>query len=108
MKASLLQQENLDVYIDFSSILLFILGIIYLVLLPGYLILVGLKVRDLDVIETLVTSFGIGVGVLTAISVALSLTGSVGLTASTLVPANAAVLVALCLALVYVRHKRGT
>jgi len=96
------------VYIDFSSILLFILGIIYLVLLPGYLILVGLKVRDLDVIETLVTSFGIGVGVLTAISVALSLTGSLGLTASTLVPANAAVLVVLCLALVYVRHKRGT
>jgi len=95
------------VYIDVSSIFLFILGIIYLVLLPGYLILVGLKVRDLDVIETLATSFGIGVGVLTAISVALSLTGSVGLTVSTLVPANAAVLVALCLGLVYVRHKRG-
>ena len=93
-------------YIGFSSILLFILGIIYLVLLPGYLILVGLKVRDLDVIETLATSFGIGVGVLTAISVGLSLTSSVGLTASTLVAANAAVLVALCLALAYVRHKR--
>ena len=94
-------------YIGFSSILLFILGIIYLVLLPGYLILVGLKVGDLDVIETLATSFGIGVGVLTAISVALSLTGSVGLTASTLVLANAAVLVALCLALAYSRRKRG-
>jgi uncharacterized membrane protein len=102
-----LQQENLDVYISLSSIALFILGTIYLVLLPGYLILVGLKVRELDVIETLATSFGIGVGVLTAISVALSLTGSVGLTASTLVSANAAVLVALCSALVYVRHKRG-
>jgi uncharacterized membrane protein len=101
------QQENLDVYIDFSSILLFILGIIYLVLLPGYLILVGLNVRDLDVIETLATSFGAGVGVLTAISVALSLTGSVGLTASSLVSANAAVLVALCSALVYKRHKRA-
>lgn len=102
-----MQQENLDVYIDFSSILLFILGIIYLVLLPGYLILVGLNVRDLDVIETLATSFGAGVGVLTAISVALSLTGSVGLTASSLVSANAAVLVALCSALVYKRHKRA-
>jgi uncharacterized membrane protein len=101
------QQENLDVYIDFSSILLFILGIIYLVLLPGYLILVGLNVRDLDVIETLATSFGTGVGVLTAISVALSLTGSVGLTTSSLVSANAAVLVALCSALVYKRHKRA-
>jgi len=95
------------VYIDFSSILLFILGIIYLVLLPGYLILVGLKVRDLDVIETLAASFGTGVGVLTAISVALSLTGSVGLTALTLMGTNAAVLVALCSALVYVRHKHG-
>ena len=93
-------------YIGFSSILLFVLGIIYLVFLPGYLILIGLKVRDLDVIETLTASFGIGVGVLTAISVALSLTGSVGLTASSLVLANAAVLVALCSALVYVRHKR--
>jgi hypothetical protein len=93
------------VYIDFSSILVFILGIIYLVLLPGYLILVGLKVRDLDVIE-MATSFGTGVGVLTAISVALSLTGSVGLTASSLVSANAAVLVALCSVLVYMRRKR--
>ena len=93
-------------YIDFSSILVFILGIIYLVLLPGYLILVGLKVRDLDVIETLATSFGTGVGVLTAISVALSLTGSVGLTASSLVSANAAVLVVLCSVLVYMRHER--
>ncbi len=93
-------------YIDFSSILVFILGIIYLVLLPGYLILVGLKVRDLDVIETLATSFGTGVGVLTAISVALSLTGSVGLTASSLVSANAAVLVALCSVLGYMRRKR--
>jgi len=94
------------VYISLSSILLFVLGIIYLVLLPGYLILVGLRVRDLDVIETLAASFGTGVGVLTAISVALSLTGSVGLTASSLVSVNAAVLAVLCFALVYIRHKR--
>ena len=93
-------------YIAFSSILLFIFGIIYLILLPGYLILIGLKVRGLDVIETLAISFGTGVGVLTAISVALSLTGSVGLTVSSLVAANAAVLVGLCSALVYMRHKR--
>ena len=93
-------------YISLSSILLFVLGIIYLVLLPGYLILVGLRVRDLDVIETLAASFGTGVGVLTAISVALSLTGSVGLTASSLVSVNAAVLAVLCFALVYIRHKR--
>ena len=92
-------------YISFSSILLFILGIIYLVLLPGYLILVGLELPDLDAIETLAISFGIGVGVLTAISVPLSLTGSIGLTASTLVLANAAVLVALSSALIYARHQ---
>ena len=94
-------------YISFSSLLLFILGIIYLVLLPGYLILVGLKVPDLDAIETLAISFGIGVGVLTAISVPLSLTGSIGLTASTLVLANAAVLVALSSALIYAGHQRA-
>jgi glycosyltransferase involved in cell wall biosynthesis len=48
-----------------------------MVLPPGYVILVGLKVRDLDLIEMLATSFGIWVGTLTAISVALNLTGSV-------------------------------
>ena len=92
-------------YISFSSILLFILGVIYLILLPGHLILVGLNVRDLDVIETLTASFGIGVGVLTAISVSLSLSGSIGLTTSSLVLTNAAVLAALCCALVYLRRK---
>ena len=48
-----------------------------IVLLEGYLILVGLKLRDLDLIEGLTTSSGTGVGILITISVALSLTGSV-------------------------------
>lgn len=93
-------------YVSVASILLFVLGIIYLILLPGYLVLVGLNVHGLGIIETVTAAFGIGVGVLTAISVSLSLSGSVGLTASSLVLSNAAVLVALCCALVYTRHKR--
>jgi uncharacterized membrane protein len=94
------------VYIGVSNVLFFVLGIIYLVLLPGYLILLSLNLRDLDLIETLTASLGIGVGVLTAISVSLSLSGSIGLTSSNLVLANTAVLVALCCALVYTKRKR--
>jgi uncharacterized membrane protein len=93
------------VNIEFSSILLFILGLFYLIMLPGYLILAGLKIRELDIIEMLTASFGIGVGVLTSISVALSLAGSLGLTTSSLVLANAVVLVVLCFAL-YMTRKR--
>ncbi|MGA3358658.1 MAG: hypothetical protein ABSC87_00340 [Halobacteriota archaeon] len=91
--------------IEFSSILLFILGLLYLIMLPGYLILAGLKMHDLDIIETLTASFGIGAGVLTAISIALSLAGSLGLTISSLALANAAVLIVLCCAF-YLRQKR--
>lgn len=91
--------------IEFSSILLFVLGLFYLIMLPGYLILGGLKIDDLDIIETLTASFGIGIGVLTAISIALSLTGSFGLTISSLALANTAVLIVLFSAL-YLRQKR--
>jgi uncharacterized membrane protein len=90
--------------IELSSILLFILGVFYLIMLPGYLILAGCKVHDLDVIETLTASFGIGIGVVTGISVALSLTGSVGLTAASLVLTNAAIIVILC-SVLYKRRK---
>ena len=79
--------------IEFSSILLFILGQLYLIMLPGYLILAATKIHNFDIIEVLAASFGIGVGVLTTISIALSLPGSLGLTASNLALANAAVLV---------------
>jgi uncharacterized membrane protein len=94
------------VNIEFSSILLFILGLLYLIMLPGYLILAGLKIRNLDIIETLTASFGIGIGVLTAISIALSLAGSLGLTISSLTLANAGVLIVLCCAF-YLRQRRA-
>ena len=91
--------------IEFSSILLFILGLLYLIMLPGYLILVGTKPHNFDIIEKLAASFGIGVGVLTTISIALSLPGSLGLTASHLALVNAAVLVIL-FAWSYLKYRR--
>ncbi len=78
---------------EFSSILLFILGLLYLIMLPGYLILSGTQLHNFDIIEKLTASFGIGVGVLTTISIALSVPGSLGLTALNLALSNAAVLV---------------
>jgi uncharacterized membrane protein len=91
------------VNIGLSSILLFILGVLYLIMLPGYLILVECKLRDLDVIETLTASFGLGIGVVTGVSVALSLAGSIGLTAASLAVTNGAIIVILCFAL-YMRR----
>jgi uncharacterized membrane protein len=95
------------VYIELSNILLFILGVFYLIMLPGYLILAGCKLKDLDVIETLTVSFGIGIGVVTGVSIALSLTASIGLTASSLVLTNGAIIVILCFVL-YKRSKADT
>jgi len=95
------------VYIELSNILLFILGVFYLIMLPGYLILAGCKLKDLDVIETLTVSFGIGIGVVTGVSIALSLTASIGLTASSLVLSNGAIIVILCFVL-YKRSKADT
>jgi uncharacterized membrane protein len=83
------------VNIEFSSIFLFIIGLLYLIMLPGYLILAGTKMHNFDIIEMLTASFGVGVGVLTTISIVLSLPGSLGLTASNLALANAAVLVTI-------------
>jgi uncharacterized membrane protein len=93
------------VNIEFSSILLFILGLLYLIMLPGYLILAGTKMHNFDIIEILTVSFGIGVGVLTTISIVLSLPGSLGLTASHLALANAAVLV-IVFAWLYLKYGR--
>jgi uncharacterized membrane protein len=78
---------------EFSSILLFFLGLLYLIMLPGYLILAGTKLHNFDIIEKLTASFGIGVGVLTTISIVLSMPGSLGLTALNLALTNAVVLV---------------
>jgi uncharacterized membrane protein len=93
------------VNIEFSSILLFILGLLYLIMLPGYVILAGTKMHNFDFIEMLTVAFGIGVGVLTTISIVLSLPGSLGLTASNLALANAAIL-GIVFAWWYLRHWR--
>ena len=96
--------------IELTSVLTFTLGLLYLIMLPGFLIVAGLKIRDLGVIGTLATSFGVGVGVLTLISIALSLTGSLGLTTLNIVSANAIVLITLCLAFYVLRkqnHRRN-
>jgi uncharacterized membrane protein len=90
-----------------SGIFLFILGVFYSIMLPGYLILASCKMHDLDIIETLTASFGIGIGVLTGVSVALSLPGSVGLTTTGLALANGAIIVILFFVL-YVRRKNDT
>jgi uncharacterized membrane protein len=97
------------VNIEFSSIVLFVLGLLYLIILPGHLILTGTKMDNFDIIEKLTASFGIGLGVLTTISIALSVPGSLGLTASNLALANAAVLVILFawFFLKYRRNKRA-
>ena len=92
-------------YVDSSSIVWFVLGILYLIMLPGYLITVSLRIRSLDIIETLTVSFGVGVGVLTAISTGLSLAGSIGLTVPSLTATNATFLIALCIIL-YLRNRR--
>jgi uncharacterized membrane protein len=92
------------VNIELSGIVLFILGVFYLIMLPGYLIFAACKLHDLDLIETSTASFGIGIGVVTGVSVALSLTGSTGLTVASLSLTNGAIIVILCLVL-YMRRK---
>jgi uncharacterized membrane protein len=92
--------------IELSSLLLFILGLFYLIMLPGYMIFAGAELRNFDIIETITMSFGIGVGVLTTISIALSLSGSAGLSTSNLALANAVVLIVISAALFF-KYKRG-
>jgi uncharacterized membrane protein len=87
--------------IEFSSVLVFVLGVLYLIMLPGYLILAGTKMDNFDIIEKLTASFGIGLGVLTMIAIVLSMPGSLGLTAS-----NLAVLVIL-FAWFFLKHRQN-
>jgi uncharacterized membrane protein len=54
-------------------------------MLPGYTILNTLRIKGLDVIEVLTVSFGLGLIVLTAEAVALSVKGSLALTARNLI-----------------------
>lgn len=57
-------------------------------MLPGYLVILALRLRDLDLIETLTASFGAGISVLVILSIGLSLTGSIGLTLPSLAVAD--------------------
>ncbi|MGZ4904619.1 MAG: hypothetical protein ACXVIG_02130 [Halobacteriota archaeon] len=90
--------------VDVLTILLFLLAIFYLVMLPGYLVILALRLHELDVIETLTASFGIGVSVLAALSIALSLTGSIGLTFPSLIIANTTFLVVVG-SIMYVKNR---
>ena len=72
-------------FISFFSIIMLIIGLIYLTMLPGYVILDALRISGLDVIEMLTVSFGVGLIVLTGEAIALSIVGSLGLTAQNLI-----------------------
>ena len=71
--------------ISFFSIIILIIALIYLTILPGYAILDALRIKGLDVIEVLTVSFGLGLIVLTAEATALSVNGSLALTARNLI-----------------------
>ncbi len=78
--------------VDISSILLFLVAVLYLVMLPGYVVTLALRVHGLDLVETLTVSFGVGIGVLAALSIVLSLTKGIGLTFLSLIILNTAFL----------------
>ena len=65
----------------------------------------GAPIDRVDGIGKRVDRFGVGVGVLTAISTGLSLAGSIGLTVPSLTATNATFLIALCIIL-YLRNRR--
>ncbi len=79
--------------VDIQTILLLLVAVSYLIMLPGYLIILALRVHGLDIVEKLTASFGVGVCVLAALSIMLSLAGSVGLTFPSLIIANTVFLV---------------
>ncbi len=78
--------------VDISSVLLFLIAVSYLIMLPGYVLILALRVTGLDLVETLTVSFGVGIGVLAALSTVLSLTAGIGLTFPSLIITNTAFL----------------
>lgn len=54
-------------------------------MLPGYAVLDALRIRGLDGVEVLIISFGLGIIIMTGEAIALSIKGSVGLTAQNLI-----------------------
>ncbi len=79
--------------VDISTILLLLVAVLYLIMLPGYLVIVALRVHGLDIAEMLTAAFGVGVCVLSALSIMLALAGSIGLTFPSLLIANTVFLV---------------
>jgi len=80
-------------FISFFSIIMLIIGLIYFTMLPGYIILNALRINGLDVIEMLTVSFGVGLIVLTGEAIALSIVGSLGLTAQNLITFTSALVI---------------
>ena len=80
-------------FISFFSIIMFIIGLIYFTILPGYVILDALQINGLDVIEMLTVAFGVGLIVLTGEAIALSTVESLGLTAQNLITFTSALVI---------------
>lgn len=64
-------------------------------MLPGYAIIDALRIKGLDVIEVLTVSFGLGLIVMTCEAIALSMKGSLGLTAQNLIILTSAFVIIL-------------
>lgn len=64
-------------------------------MLPGYAIIDALRIKGLDVIEVLTVSFGLGLIVMTFEAIALSMKGSLGLTAQNLIILTSAFVIIL-------------
>jgi uncharacterized membrane protein len=67
------------------NVISLLVGLIYLIMLPGYAVLDALRIRGLDGVEVLTISFGLGTIIMTSEAIALSMKGSVGLTAQNLI-----------------------
>ena len=72
------------------NVILLLIGLIYLIMLPGYAVLDALRIRGLDGVEVLTVSFGLGIIIMTGEAIALSMKGSLGLTAQNLIIFTAA------------------
>jgi uncharacterized membrane protein len=72
------------------NVILLLIGLIYLIMLPGYAVLDALRIRGLDGVEVLTISFGLGIIIMTGEAIVLSIEGSVGLTAQNLIILTAA------------------
>ncbi len=77
------------------NVILLLIGLIYLIMLPGYAVLDALRIRGLDGVEVLTISFGLGIIIMTSEAIALSIEGSVGLTTQNLIILTAAFVISV-------------